>query len=90
VSDSVDDGVEFVCQARHCLVLICPVLHGMALHCNRLHVLSFWGAAFEWHWQDCSCGHGWNGIEYPMEAFCLLIVFSECRVAWHNHIRIQL
>jgi hypothetical protein len=78
VSDSVDDGVVFVCQARHCLALICSVLHGMALHRVALFsVLCFWGATFEV--QGCGCGHGWNGIEYPMEAFCLLIVFSECR-----------
>jgi hypothetical protein len=46
VSDSVDDGVVFVCQARHCLALICSVLHGIALHCNGFACFEFLGRGF--------------------------------------------
>jgi hypothetical protein len=49
--------------ARHCLALICPVLHGIALQRVAALFSVFCRQGVASDWQGCDCGHGWNGIE---------------------------
>jgi hypothetical protein len=64
------------------------VLSYFAWPCNELLLfLCFWDAILGG--QGCGCGHGWNGIEYPLRLF-LYCIMRKCLLACGSHICIQL